>query len=804
MKIKDIRNRTGFNQGEFAEYFGIPIRSLQEWEQERKNPPPYLCSLLERILDAEDRLARRKKRMTTVKGTIEKVIADKGNWCCIMIHTGKQAILCVGNIPSPYVGAEIVLKDYKQVSHPKYGMQYQVTSCQIHASTTSIDGIKGYLTSGFVKGIGEKTADAIVDKFGTDTIRILNEEPERLLEIKGVSEKKLEKITESHKLHSKYAEIVDLFGGEVTVNAVRKLYEEYGEDTVTKLRENPYQIIYAIDGFGFKKVDKLARSMGIAADSECRIRAAIIFLLTDRESSGDCYMTIPEIESQMRDLILEEDDEDLTKKEIEALKNWEECRDDFAKSAKLTPVRLAILDHRFDDYCALNERVSDILAKMIKEEEELVAEDGVIYEANMHQQECSVASILKMMLKDSSVLLSEEEIGKVIEQTEMDQGITFEEHQRRAIVGALTHRVSVITGGPGTGKTTIIRAILEGIKKAKAKSVLLAPTGKAAKRLAEATGKEASTIHSLLYGSRQDETIDKNTMVIVDETSMCDIHLMYALLKKANKGRFLFVGDVDQLPSVGPGSVLRDFTDTLPTVRLTFSHRFGGTIGFNAGEINKGYRKTLIFDSTFTLSEKDAQSAAEEVVKQYNNLRKTYEKSEICILCPMRKVSNPAGSINLNRMIQDAVNPSGKQIMGIRAGDRVIQTRNDYRHELLGGDMGVYNGDTGTVVSVSEDDEVLVSFDDGRSAYYDRLQMEDLQLAYAMTIHKSQGSEYKAVIIVSTTNDYIMLQRNLLYTAVTRAKERVVLVGDTKAFNMAIRNNTTIARKSRLKDRIRI
>jgi exodeoxyribonuclease V alpha subunit len=650
---------------------------------------------------------------------------------------------------------------------PKYGDEF-VAETIIAEPPTTTQGIIRYLTSGFIKGVGATTARKLAARFGPMLWDVLNDNPDMLFQVEGVRKKQIRKLIASWNLQKENNEamvFLQKFG--VGPSTAMRIIKEYGKDTITTVKENPYILAEDVDGIGFKRADSIALNMGYAPDGEHRLKAGILFDIKDKSSAkGDMFQ-------------------------------WE--KDLLKDTSKLLSVPSEKIKAQKD---------------ALVEDGTVIDNDGAVYLPSRFSHECSVAKDIIRLSKAACKEISvPDDLGK-------DKGINYDDVQLDAIRVAMKSKVMVLTGGPGTGKTTTTNGIIDAWSRAGLKILLAAPTGRAAKRMKEATGRDAKTIHRTLgWGGVTDtgeSVLDHNRdmpfdedALIVDEASMIDTELMsYLLAAVPNKMRLVLVGDVDQLPSVGPGNVLRDIIDSgvVPVVRLTriFRQAMDSKIITNAHKVNEGKMPEIANNRQsdfFVLSENDpimVESLVADLVARRLPAGYKVSPSDIQVLTPMRRSNN--GVSNLNADLQARLNPQGKEIIFgdtiYRAGDRVIQTRNDY-------DKNVFNGDTGYIVSVdTESMTLLVDFGLEEPVEYGRGDLINLQLSYATTIHKSQGSEYPIVVIPLTTQFAIMLQRNLIYTAITRAKKVCIIVGQKKALVMAVRNKTIQKRNTLLKERL--
>lgn len=658
----------------------------------------------------------------------------------------------------------VLLCDGEWKIDKRYGSQFAVQSWEEVMPATTY-GIEKYLGSGLVKGIGPKFAQLIVKQFGLDTIDVIETDIKRLYEVPGIGKKRVEKIRESWEKQKDIKNVMlFLQGYGVSTAYAAKIYRQYGKDSINKVKENPYRLADDIWGIGFKTADGIANKMGYEKNDLRRCKSGIIYTLNQLANEGHVYA----------------EEEQLVKSALELLEADEE------------PIRKALSD--------------------MSQTEDLKIEDKAIYLPPFYYAEIGTANRLLALLQESGkdVLAKPLDIKALSEET----GIEYDEVQKQAIEEAARSKVMVLTGGPGTGKTTTTQGIIAALKHQGMKILLAAPTGRAAKRMSEATGMEAKTIHRLLEFNPQDgyKRNDENPLeadaLIVDECSMIDIILMNNLLKAVPTSmRLVLVGDIDQLPSVGAGNVLRDIIEShkIPVIRLTriFRQAQSSRIVMSAHAINQGrFPDTSNGKQTdfFFIEQGDPEAVAKEIVNLVKNrLPKAYlrKTSDIQVLTPMQR--GVVGASNLNMALQSALNPSQLALnrggYSFRQGDRVMQLRNNY-------DKEVFNGDLGYVDQIDMEERTLQVNFDGRLVEYDVSELDELTLAYATTIHKSQGSEYPIVVMPILMTHYVMLQRNLIYTGITRAKKICVLIGTKKALAFAIRNMSVLKRNTRLKERL--
>ena len=731
--------------------------------------------------------------MEKLAGYVEHIIyrnTDNG-YTVLNLVSGEDEITCVGIFSTIAEGENIeATGDY--TDHPTYGTQFKVVSFEEKAPEDQ-EAIERYLGSGAIKGIGLAMAARIVRRFREDTFRIIEEEPERLAEVKGISERKAMEIASqvNEKRDLRQAMIfLQQFG--ITMNLAVKIYNKYGQEVYGILKENPYRLADDIEGVGFRTADDIAAKAGIRTDSDFRVRSGILYTLL--QASGEGHTFLPQ--------------EELT-----------------AKTSELLGIDKDIIEKNYMDL--------SIERKIIMKQS---GEQTQIYSASFYYMEANTATMLREL--DIAYDVADAEIEQRIHNIEKQTGMQLDEHQVQAVKEAVRNGLLVITGGPGTGKTTTINTIIRFFESEGMDIFLAAPTGRAAKRMSETTGFEARTIHRMLElnggmegsaGFERNETNPLETdLVIIDEMSMVDITLMNSLLKAIAPGtRLILVGDINQLPSVGPGSVLKDIiqSEAFNVVMLTKIFRQASTsdIIVNAHKINRGEEVSLDNKSMdfFFLKRYEADiiiNVVLQLVKQ--KLPKFVDATpyDIQVLTPMRK--GLLGVERLNGILQQYLNPPDQSKrekehgdMVFREGDKVMQTKNNYQLEweictkfglTVDKGMGIFNGDMGIITEINDFAETMtVEFDEGRKVEYSYKLLDELELAYAITIHKSQGSEYPAVVIPLLSGPSMLMNRNLLYTAVTRARKCVTLVGNDTTFNQMIQNTSQQKRYSGLCDRIR-
>ena len=734
-----------------------------------------------------------EKKVESLAGYVEHIIyrnADNG-YTVLNLVSGEDEITCVGIFSAIAEGENIEARG-EYTEHPTYGQQFKVASFEEKAPEDE-EAIERYLGSGAIKGIGLAMAARIVRRFKEDTFRIIEEEPERLAEIKGISNRKAMEIASqvNEKRDLRQAMIfLQQYG--ITMNLAVKVYQAYGQDVYNIIRENPYQLADDIDGVGFRTADEIAARVGIRMDSDFRVRSGILYTLL--QASGEGHTYLPETELTPR-------------------------------ASRLLNVTPEQVEKQYMDL-AIERK---IILKQLEDQTQ-------IYAASFYYMEANTATMLKRL--NVSYDVSDAEIEQRIRGIEKKSGMTLDEHQVTAVKEAVRNGLLVITGGPGTGKTTTINTIIRYFELEGLEIFLAAPTGRAAKRMSETTGFEARTVHRMLElnggaegsgGFERDESNPLETdVIIVDEMSMVDISLMCSLLKAISVGtRLILVGDVNQLPSVGPGSVLRDIIQShaCNVVMLTKIFRQASTsdIIVNAHKINHGEEVALDNKSMdfFFLKRYDADvviNVVLQLIKQ--KLPKFVDASpyDIQVLTPMRK--GLLGVERLNGILQRYMNPpandkveKGYGSTVFREGDKVMQTKNNYQLAweirtkyglTVDKGLGIFNGDMGIIRQINDfAEQMIIEFDEGRMVEYPYKLLDELELAYAITIHKSQGSEYPAVVIPLLSGPMMLMNRNLLYTAVTRARKCVTLVGNEVTFQQMIQNTSQQKRYSGLCDRLK-
>jgi exodeoxyribonuclease V alpha subunit len=725
-----------------------------------------------------------------LEGVLERVTfqnEENGYTVARLIPKGKSyEVTVVGNLLGINVGESVRLYGGWS-THAQYGRQFEARTFSVQLPAT-VEGLRKYLGSGLIKGIGPVTANRIVDAFGLQTLDVIENAPERLRNVPGIGERRSEWIAQAWEDQKQIKEImVFLQGHGVSTGLAVKIFKQYEENAIQVVRTDPYRLAKDIYGIGFKTADKIARQMGMALDAPARLQAGLLYTLGTLSDDGHCFATRPQL---------------------------------LAEAARILEAEAPACDTQLDLLIRQQELVEDRGGDSHGED---AAAESAVYLPPFYLAEQGAANKLRR------IQLSQRDRLASFKKLDWDQAyawldatgtLRLTEQQKASIRAALTEKVSILTGGPGTGKSTITGSLIRLLQAHKHTVLLAAPTGRAAKRLSEATGLTAKTIHRLLefkpgggnqFARDQENPLDAD-LVIVDEASMIDILLMNHLLNAIELGsHLLIVGDIDQLPSVGPGNVLRDLigSGVVPVTRLDtiFRQAEGSFIIVNAHRINQG--EMPLFPQTardfFLFSESDPQKAADWVlnlVSQRIPAKFGFSSStEIQVLSPMHRGS--AGVAELNQRLQAELNPperskaehrhSGRLF---RSGDRVMQIRNNY-------DLQVFNGDLGRIQQINAEDQVLQVEYEGRSVEYDFSMLDELVHAYAISIHKSQGSEFPVVVIPLLNQHYMMLQRNLIYTAVTRARKLVVLVGSKQAIWTAVQNDRIQQRNTRLAQRLK-
>ncbi len=703
---------------------------------------------------------------TCIEGVVERIVyenAETGFFVGRLREESKPDLTTfVGNLMAVSTGETVRLWG-QWVEDKKWGRQLRVERYETVAPATTV-GIEKYLGSGLIEGIGPIFAKRLVEAFGVDTLRVIEEQPERLRRVPGIGPKRAAQIREAWQ-SQKALQSIMLFlqsHGVSTSQAV-KIYKRYGNAAVAVLRDNPYALAGEIAGIGFRSADKIAANLGLTKDAPQRLEAGLLYALEQATLEGHIFL--PETEL-------------------------------IGEAARLLGVSIELLAAPL---------------KSLAARKEVVRDGEALYLQNLFNAETGCDRQLKRLIGAPARQVSID-AERAIAWVKRTQGIELSDEQRLAIRTAASAKLCIITGGPGTGKTTIIRSLVSIFEKKGQTVLLAAPTGRAAKRMEAATDHEAKTVHRLLEFSPREGAFTRNEdnaleadLIIIDETSMVDVFLMHSLLKAVPSfARLFLVGDVDQLPSVGPGSVLLDIiaSGVAPVVWLKTVFRQAAQSGIvaNAHHINEGHYPAFNTEDFIFVERKDPAKALEAVLEIVTvRIPRKFgfdPVRDVQVLAPMHR--GDTGVTRLNEALQQALNPAGQAVprKPFRLGDKVMQLRNNY-------ELDVYNGDVGVISLVDEEaKELQVQFDD-RQVIYAFDDLDELALAYAATVHKSQGSEYPAVVVTLLPQHYLLLQRNVLYTAVTRGKKLVVIVGDAKAVGMAVSNSKVTRRHTRLTDRLR-
>ena len=777
--------------------------------------------------------------------TVFKIkVCENNNQNKISYQDNYFEIMCNGYFAELAENEKINITGYFFV-HPSYGEQFKVLSIEKKVTLTEIN-IKKYLSSGLIKGIGPKMAERIINMFSINTFDVINNNPESLTKISGISKQMAENINKTFlELENNDIQKRDIYiylqSLDITPSYINKIQKRYGDDAINLLKINPYRLTDEISGIGFKKADLIAENMGIKKDSDFRIQSAIKFCLKQAaESNGHVYLP--------KDILLDDAYNLININKNLILANIDHMqKNNLIKQVNLNKQDVIYLNYYYhmEEYIAkkillLNKAANQIKSDQIKD---------INKNINIKAQDKKNKSKININIELS-------DINSLIKKISSQKNILLDDHQVKAIQEAIKNGITIITGGPGTGKTTALKFIINILKSFGFCLELCAPTGRAAKKMSEATSYDAKTIHRLLginfsgdnNNNNKNNNIEfqkfncdennpiKADYIIVDEASMIDIFLMYSLLKAISLGtKLILVGDVDQLPSVGPGSILKDFINSskIKTINLNkiFRQAAQSSIVINAHKINNGEKLDLSKPDNdfFVISKSNTQDIIKIILElalnripkklALNNNNNNNNNCDTQILCPMKR--GDLGTINLNKILQEKLNPPDKSKAEklfnnnyvFREGDKIMQVKNNYslkwdivnkNNICISNGLGVFNGDTGYILNINHNSKkVLIRFDDNKLVEYDFSQLDEIDLAYAITIHKSQGSEYKSVIIPIFSGPPIFMNKNLLYTAVTRAKNLAILIGSTKTIYSMIKNKKQLDRFSNLSQKIK-
>jgi exodeoxyribonuclease V alpha subunit len=708
-----------------------------------------------------------------LEGVVESIVfsSQETGYSVVKLRSGGQRLTAVGNLGAVVPGERLHLEGHWS-SHPRFGRQFAAETCESHTPAT-VEGIERYLGSGLVPGIGGELARRIVLTFGEQTLEILDRDPKRLSEVEGIGRKRTAALSAAWKQQREIRKIMIFLQSHGAGPALAaKIYKQYGDRSIAVVQDNPYRLALDMFGVGFLTADRIARAIGIAANSPSRAQAGILHTLEGCSTEGHLYYPRAALIQRARKLL--EIDLEIIASALESL----------AEEGKL------VIEDRKQDPA-----------------------DPAVYLPAFHTAETGIALLLAQ-LQAFPGQTREIDGGKAVAWVQERMDIVLAEKQREALRTALSNKIMVITGGPGTGKTTIIRALLSILERAGMRFLQAAPTGRAAKRMQESGGHEAKTIHRLLEYSPRDGEFKRNPgnplqcqWLILDETSMIDALLMYHLLRALPpESSLVLVGDADQLPSVGPGCVLNDVIHSgkVPVVELNeiFRQEEASRIVVNAHRINQGLMpEQQEAGDFFFIRQEDPEQVVRLIVKLCRERIPARfgldPVEEIQVLSPMHR--GPAGVANLNLVLQEALNPRPLELVHgerrFRQGDKVMQIRNNYDRE-------VFNGDIGRIETIDSESRSLVVRYEDRRVRYEATDLDEITMAYAVSVHKSQGSEFPAVIVPVLTQHYLLLQRNLLYTAVSRGKRLVILIGTRKALAIALKNTDTQERYTGLSTRL--
>nr|WP_297765661.1 ATP-dependent RecD-like DNA helicase [uncultured Butyrivibrio sp.] len=778
-----------------------------------------------------------------ITGEIKKILTQKDNdWGRYEIDNAGKKTLVVGIIPNASIGMIVTLEGAEEVN--KYGRQFKISSV-IRVEADKNAGVVRFLADGYIKYIGLTKARAIANAYGAKALDMFETEEGRklLTTVKGIGAATIEKALPSYDQNKIYKDIVLFLNGTGTKNQVMHIHEKYGDDAVKMLKKNPYILQTDLDGFGFMRADAIALGCGIKPDSIYRLQAAVHYCIENAQSQGGhCYLNMEDIKEQVAQILVPMPKfEDISNKVAEnAAKNYKENREKLIKAHNPSADTLQKLDETMESRNLILETLVDAVSGAV-ESGSLVNDDGRIYTKKMHDTETLCAKMLAEMVSANSVrFIKPEIIEKSIKSVEKRKTAEMEKthsgafvvtkEQRDAVYLGLMNRVSIITGGPGRGKTAIEEIIAESFLSAgviydKSDIIMLAPTGRAAQRMTESTGYNAMTAHRAVLEMEKAGEAPKKKLVLVDEGSMIDIFLMCKILKYAKDCNIIFIGDVDQIASVGPGKVLKDMIDSevIPCMFLKEGHRNSGTIAHNSDLINAGLPiAKYCYDDRFVYIPATTDNIADLIVEDYKKKVAQYGITNV-MLCTAMKERGATAVNKLNNILQDEFTKGQDEAvysstLKFRVGDRVMQTKNDYNFEMRRNGkpvIGIFNGERGIVQKILPDEEndsykMVVLFDDGSVGGYTKATAINLTLAYCTTLHKCQGSEAACMMMAYTFGDYILLNRALFYTGETRAKKEFRFYGEEKlqygkilsAFDIAVKNTDDNNRKTALAERL--
>ena len=770
--------------------------------------------------------------MDTLQGTLERIVYENEETGYTIARFSSrdypnELLTVVGNLMSANPGEGLLLKG-QWVINPKYGRQFKIEDYETVMPATLV-GLKKYLGSGLIKGIGPVMAGRIINHFGLDTMDIIERSPRKLEQVPGIGRKRVEMVMTAWEEQREIKNVMlFLQSHDVSTTYAVKIFKTYEQDSIKVVSEEPYRLADDIYGIGFKTADQIAQNLGIEKDSPARIMSGIQYVLNQRADDGHVYLPHRELIGQSSEIL--EVTEDQVKEGIDGLLEKEAIVAEkegggellsslFEREKKPEPMILfenTIAETPDEEYAPFDEtgKMRENVRNLASSDAE---ENAVIFLVPFFYAEVGVANGISRLLNAPGSAQVHHYVEESIDELEVQMRMRLAKKQREAIKKALTNKVMILTGGPGTGKTTTTIGIIRLFEQLDKQVLLAAPTGRAAKRLSETTGREAKTIHRLLEYTPKGNTFKRNQdnplkaeVVIVDEISMVDLLLMNNLVKAVpNTASLILVGDIDQLPAVGAGNVLKDLiaSECVEVVRLTevFRQAQKSMIITNAHRVNQG-KMPLATGSKerdfFFIEEEEPEKVTELVLdlicRRLPSHYGYHPIDNIQLICPMRR--GTVGVLNFNRLLQEALNREAQNLpqgaRSFRVGDKVMQIRNNYDYE-------VFNGDIGRITKLDTvAQKVAVTYPE-KVVNYEYADLDELTLAYAITVHKSQGSEYKSVVMPLLTQHYMMLQRNLLYTGITRAKELVVIVGTKRALGMAVRNNKVVRRYTGLAERLK-